>query len=87
MLISYNLKHKKKQNKTRDFRSMPFKELAFFADIKRKVVKNHVDIRFQRQKLGTFLHKSVPLIVFENFQICFILHAKVNGFFINIQVT
>ena len=68
MVISYNLKHKKKQNKTRDFRSMPFKELAFFADIKRKVVKNHVDIRFQRQKLGTFLHKSVPLLYLKTFK-------------------
>ena len=32
-----NLKHKGKH----DFRSMPFKELAFFADVKRKVVKAH----------------------------------------------
>ena len=34
-MIAYNIKHKKKN---RDFRS-PFKELAVFADIKRKVVK------------------------------------------------
>ena len=29
----------KKQNKNWDFRSLPFKEVAFFADVKRKVAK------------------------------------------------
>ena len=39
LLIAYNLRHTKKQNKNWNFRSMPFKELAFFADVKRKVTK------------------------------------------------
>ena len=39
-VTAYNLKNKKKnKNKNEDFRSMPFKGLAFFADVKRKVVK------------------------------------------------
>ena len=50
-MIAYNLKHKrkKKQNKNGDFRSMPFKELAFFADVKLLEWSKHTGIQLQCQ--------------------------------------
>ena len=56
---------------------MPFQELAYFTDVKRKAVKT------QRHTI------TAPwlFIVFENFRIRFILHAKVKVFFMNVKVT
>ena len=34
-MIAYKLKHKKTKQKKKDFRSVPFTEVAFFADDKR----------------------------------------------------
>ena len=36
-------KKKKRKNKKKNFRTMLFKGLVFFADVKRKVVKTHIN--------------------------------------------
>ena len=41
-MIAYNHKHKKKSKIKWYFRSIPFKEQAFFADVKHNVVKTHL---------------------------------------------
>ena len=77
-MIACNLKQKKKTTKKKnDFRAMPFKGLAFFADVKRKVVKTH----------RNFYTSLCLFFVLENFRIRFISHAKMKVFFINLQVT
>ena len=48
-VIADNLKHNKKQNKYWQFLSMSLKALAFYADVKRKVLK-HRYIRLQLTK-------------------------------------
>ena len=64
---------------------MPFTELAFFADIKRKVVKTHrsskplllTDIRLKRQKFMVILYTNPFLFtVFKNFRIRFYFTRK-----------
>ena len=65
---------------------MPFKELAFFADVKREVLKTQRHMVTAPNVLA-FYQSSCLYIVFENFQIRFILQAKIKVFFINVKVT
>ena len=55
---------------------MPFKELAFFADVKRKVAKTHGHTITAPKLMVIITLVRAYLFVFENFRICFILHAK-----------
>ena len=59
---------------------MPFKELVFFADAKRKVVKTHRR-DYSAKSYGNFYTSLCLFIVFENFRICLILHADFFFFF------
>ena len=59
LMIACNLIHKIK-NKS-DFLSMPFKELALFADFKRKLIKTHKHIYDYSAKNRVFLRKSLHI--------------------------
>ena len=64
--------------KKNDFRTMPFKGLAFFADVKRKVVKTH----------SNFYTSLCLFFVLENFFALISFHTqKLQFSFINAQVT
>ena len=65
---------------------MPFKELVFFADVKRKVAKTHRHTSAKNYH-GNFYTSPCLFIAFENFQIRCILHAKVEVFYINVKMT
>ena len=66
---------------------MPLKELAFFADVKRKVAKTNGHTITVPKLMENYYTSPCLFIVFENFRICFILHAKIKVFFINVKVT
>ena len=61
---------------------MPFKGLAFFAHVKKK----H-RYKITAPKVMVFYTSPCIFIVFKNFQIRFILHAKLKVFYINVKVT
>ena len=79
-VIAYNLNTRKKQHKNGDFRSMSFKELAFFADVKRKVFKTHRHTIIA-QRLWYFTQVRAFLLCLKTFEFRFILHAKNQVFF------
>ena len=60
---------------------MPFKGLTFFVDAKRKVAKTQI-YDYSAQSYGNFYTSPCLFIVF--FQIRFILHARINVFYINV---
>ena len=67
---------------------MLFKELAFFADFKRKVVKTQRHVYdYSAKSWGNFYASPCIIIAFENFRIRFIFQTKMKVFFINVQVT
>ena len=66
---------------------MPFKGLAFFADVERKVAKTHRHTVTTPKVMVIFTQVRAYLLCLKTVKIRFILHAKIKVFYINVKVT
>ena len=66
---------------------MPLKGQAFFSDAKRKSGQNTQTYNHSAKSHGNFYTSPCIFTVFKNFQIRFMLHAKIKVFYINVKVT
>ena len=66
---------------------MPFKELAFFADVKRKVVKTHKHTITAPKALVNFTQVRAYLLCLKTFELVSFYMQKIKVFFINVKVT